>query len=757
MTVASDSKRFAGWLRATVLGGLLFAGGSLPGLAGWTYETDEELLAAGDLDGDGRPDLVVLDRRTGNLRLGYLGSSDTVNWAAPRSSGISAPTGLALGRFLRQNQQAICVASPRANRVMFLDAANPAQASAPRPGYPMGLGPRTLAAMISPFGPGVGSQDYLASCSEAEAEVAGQRLDLSIVSAGEVSLGHSVRVPQVLEGLNSFEFSTGGASFLGGFLRGGTSDSFLLYQFTNTLAEPATLLGMKPGSQAVFGRFSTGFRLVFYQPGVVGGLQVHTADPAAPNVVVSPGIGLTAWGQPVRLIETVTQGASALLLVIFEGDPGAVLYDLAAGDRLIEKQRFGAPGGERITAVLPLGAGRIAVMSSADAGGRSQQVQVFRSNGTQFVLASQSTLPGIETASTRASLFLFDREPFVSSQPGFIGALATGDWVSSVVGLPNAATATVEQDRGVNLGLGVPSAKALSGLPAAARFGLPNQYHPALSFFSLRSASGTEPSAATLSPPPGRYSGPVSLTLRSANVGDRIYFRRSPEASWEAYSSAFVISNTTTVSYYVAAGTLDVRSRLEMALYEFPSSPEPFTPNGGTNLPPRAFAGDWQRIVVKRPMTIFLDGTASRDPEGGPLLYQWAQTGGPQVTLIGPRTATPSFVTPSFSNQIVLRFQLRVTDQQQAVALSETAFVLDDGCTPLVEEQVVNQVNPDGSFSGALEWPGLPGDAVIVEASEDLESWQEIGRGNASLSGWILFRDLQSGRYTRRFYRATGR
>jgi hypothetical protein len=83
---------------------------------------------------------------------------------------------------------------------------------------------------------------------------------------------------------------------------------------------------------------------------------------------------------------------------------------------------------------------------------------------------------------------------------------------------------------------------------------------------------------------------------------------------------------------------------------------------GGTesNRPPFADAGpDTEGTVGEMAV---LDGSASEDPEGSVLVYEWTQVRGPGVALTGADTASPSFSPPYGGTYL---FSLRVSDGTQ--------------------------------------------------------------------------------------------
>ena len=68
--------------------------------------------------------------------------------------------------------------------------------------------------------------------------------------------------------------------------------------------------------------------------------------------------------------------------------------------------------------------------------------------------------------------------------------------------------------------------------------------------------------------------------------------------------------------------------------------------------------------TVTEGSTVTLDGSASYDPDGGKVFYQWNQTGGPTIVLSDETAAIPTFVPmPVSGDDVVLTFNLKVTDE----------------------------------------------------------------------------------------------
>jgi hypothetical protein len=79
------------------------------------------------------------------------------------------------------------------------------------------------------------------------------------------------------------------------------------------------------------------------------------------------------------------------------------------------------------------------------------------------------------------------------------------------------------------------------------------------------------------------------------------------------------------------------------------------------NLPPVASAGGTRNVDEGAP--VILDGSASNDPDGTIVSYQWFQTGGPAVILSNASSVQPGFTAPDVGpGGQSLTFELTVTD-----------------------------------------------------------------------------------------------
>src|SRR5437879_693878 len=98
-------------------------------VTGFIYETPHEFITTEDLDGDGRLDLLIVDKESGKFRVGYQLGTGMYNWVDNRPSGTKGISGFGLGKLLSSNHTAMAFASSDGNQITFVEAASPTESS----------------------------------------------------------------------------------------------------------------------------------------------------------------------------------------------------------------------------------------------------------------------------------------------------------------------------------------------------------------------------------------------------------------------------------------------------------------------------------------------------------------------------------------------------------------------------------------------------------------------------------------------------
>ena len=518
------SSTFTRGFAFTILLILLFCS-SNAAVASFVYETPTEFISNGDFNGDGRLDALVLDKSTGNARVGFQDANGALTWAAPMPSGVEQAGALAVGRFAQTNRDAIAVTSVAWNRLNILDLSNPT--NAPFVVRPAHVGPSLLVGLEAPYGI-VTPFGWLGAGAEAEHDPGVTLLDLFGFLAEDLAyFQDQIAAEGRLSSGNSLKLGADATTYLAGLRAGATTRSRPIRMRTRPMCSIALICPRAP--RYAFGRFRWGQDtqttpgLLFYVPGQSNVMAQRVIESASGFTLSVPTT--TTFTSAVQRVYCLDEGTNGVGIVQF-GDGAVGVRPASGSDQLQETYRFGVgTAGNVVTGFVPLGLGKFALLSGGSNTFSSAQSQVFTQSGSNYVQTTTSALSPPTANGTRANVWLFAHEPFVSANPAFVASLNAGAWITSLSGLPGVVSVMAESDRGVTNGLGNPTARNLASPSLNAAFGIANQYHPTISLFSYSSPRAAEPVLITITPPPGHYEDSIAVSFTTADVTDHVFYR----------------------------------------------------------------------------------------------------------------------------------------------------------------------------------------------------------------------------------------
>jgi hypothetical protein len=293
----------------------------------------------------------------------------------------------------------------------------------------------------------------------------------------------------------------------------------------------------------------------------------------------------------------LTQVVERIYIVGTNNDSSAIIHygDCIQGVRLPGGTPSFAPkycpnAGETFTGIAALNDGQFVLFSAPTGTVSSLTAHVMTFDGTNYTQISSTNLPAVTTPGTRATVWLFQSEPFTNAAASLIASLSVPDWSSGVSGLPGALNVHKETDSGTASGLGSPATNNLGTPPAGTAYALPEQYRSDISFFSYAPPRAAEPVVVSIAPPPGDYGAPIQISFIKQNPAHEVRYRIETAANWNLYAAPFALTNDATIQFY-GSTTNGTRGRIQSAIYSVGNivvPPEPLVPLPGseTNPPP---------------------------------------------------------------------------------------------------------------------------------------------------------------------------
>lgn len=538
-------------------------------------ETTAEFHGRGDFDGDGREDLVIVDRTTGTFRIGYQLAAGTFSWAEARASGVTGVTGLAVGRVLSTTRDALVLTSPEANRVQVLGAASPALPETPVSWHPPSVGP-VLVASLDIGGPGnTAHDDLFAVTTWNPAPDSVQQALARSTGAALAPLGSGAAPTSFVRG--GRVLLKDGAPAMLGLVNGAASPEFRVYQLTAGLLAPvATATGLPAEARYVSHRFGAGawHQFLFYRVGT-SNLQGRAVQEPVPGTYAFGAAVMFDLGRAVTSVQVLPGTGGGRLLVLFDQGAAATVFDFDGANPPTPVRTWTAAPGERFTGAGALGGFGLMLHSGSSTDGRSMRFAVHLWDGSQYVAGASGELPTDGPQAATANVFVFRTEPFVTPNPVLVQRLSAGDWTSqpTLPGAPPQIQVIAETYGGSAAGLGSPTSVSLGAVTPPGTVALANQVRSDLSLFSLLPAIGDEVVEVQIAPPPGPQSTTVQVSLTASVAGSALRYRLGTAAPWQLYGGPFVVFRDTTLQYYAQAPASDRKSVVRTAVYTFDQPP----------------------------------------------------------------------------------------------------------------------------------------------------------------------------------------
>ena len=535
MKKKSSITRFGG-ARVLLAFAVLLAGISLQGQplnphavvktpAGW--------VASPDLDGDGEPDLVLLDREDGVVRAA-LAAGGEPDWLPPVASGIAEADAFAAGPFGPGGAGMLAVTSEEANRINQFTFSGGALNAVPVTLRPPLLGPRELVAIEEgsaaagawellmyteihdPGEPG-GLRRFLRQGASGLEEYSTPFEEASLPERGHRLIWLEEELPML--GLFRETATPGLASFVVYYLEDGD------FEFVDGVTVDAN-------AEMVHASFdgTTEYEFVFHVP---GSAQIDVYDWNGGELI---SVGTFSLAEPAAALFPFADGSAAGLLAIPLSGSGLREYSFDGQSAPVSEQVLTPASGLPVTAALARPDGSLLVFSSGEDSGKVEAAELFEHDGTGFTPQNSLALP--TSPGGASNILLFADTPFIDENPELTGRWQTGVWTSAV-SLPGGnVEADEESFGGPGAGLGNPVTRNLGTPPAGTVAVLGNQVTEDISLHDPRPAAGELRAGFEVTPASGVYRESVTAQILTKAGGTGVFYRILPDGEWQLAGSA---------------------------------------------------------------------------------------------------------------------------------------------------------------------------------------------------------------------------
>jgi hypothetical protein len=558
-----------------------------PARAGFVYENAWELQSDGDFDGDGRRDLIIVDKATGTYRIGYQLSPGVYTWVLPRASGIAGATGLGIGKINSQSYDSLALTGPDANRVNLIDATNTSIPGLPISVFLPSLGPN-VAAVIDIGGPTNTVLDDLYVASLYNGIPAWRETLIRNNGGTNQTLLADNSILYLRERANPVLLHTNRPTRLGLFERGTgpTNDMFSVFDMSGGAALKLTSATVSRAPQPfeyVTGQFAAAnpyTEFLLYPPTGWYFYDYQVIEPV-PGTYSLAYSNIYYFSNYVDRILSLPGTNGTRLLVFDVSDTSATIYTFDGQSPPSFMQQFNAAPGEHFTGAAILGNGGFMAYSAPSGQNTTARFAQWTWTGSAYSNNASGNLPPVSGYSASGNVMQFQFEPFVTNNPILLRLNNAGDWASGPTLSGGNISVKTETFLSSTQGLANPTPILVGPAHPLAAFGLANQYTNMISLFSFTPPAGDKTSDVTISPSPGLYSVTIQLQFTAANPSDHIYFRFG-NGAWTAWSGGMLVQlfTNTQVQYYGQPNAGNGKSIVKTANYTFTQGPSTLDSKG---------------------------------------------------------------------------------------------------------------------------------------------------------------------------------
>ncbi|MGC9452051.1 MAG: thrombospondin type 3 repeat-containing protein [Oceanipulchritudo sp.] len=494
----------------------------------FTYETPDTFVVQPDLDGDGRADVVLVDRAGGILRPGLYADGE-INWLEAVPGGLAPVSGVAAGNFEDPLLDSLALVSGEGNRINVFAYTGDTLDRAPRPVYNRIWGLGEIAA-LEEGGSGTANTVELVGFSGL--------YDPGLPGVRDYLTWNGSEMESYEPGFANADFTERDyrtvlvetdLPMLGLFLEDVDPglDAYVLLYLLEGGFDLAAEVPVPDGAEMVQASFDESgfFQFLFHVPGsdrffcyawTGGGL-----DAVGEFSLSAPAQGLFPYasGNLVGFFAVSTDGLTATFYAFNGNDPPL------RGDDLIPSS------GQPVSFVLPQADETIILLSGPEGGDTTAEAELFAWDGSFFSSIGSAPPPSLKGITTGGNVLLFSEPPFIVENAPLTGRLGSGVWTSGVVVGPG-VVADVESYGGEQEGLGAPVPVNLGATPPGTSAALVNQVERDISLYDRRPAIGEVAGSVFITPDPGAYSQGVSPRLLPSDPDMVVLYRVLPDGEW---------------------------------------------------------------------------------------------------------------------------------------------------------------------------------------------------------------------------------